>query len=140
MTREEKINTLNAIIQECEEYQWQRKETLFEIIQDLEQESCEDCVSRQAVLEQTYNWSKDEFLRVTNPFDCLRKKINSLPPVKPQEIKAETIRGVIDKIRAEILRKSSYEGFELGGVKDGYHIAVVNILNILDKYIAESEG
>ena len=37
MTREEKINTLKAIIQECEEYQWQRKETLFEIIKDLEQ-------------------------------------------------------------------------------------------------------
>lgn len=39
MTREEKINILKAIIQECEEYQWQRKETLFEIIKDLEQES-----------------------------------------------------------------------------------------------------
>lgn len=38
MTRDEKINTLKAIIQECEEYQWQRKETLFEIIKDLEQE------------------------------------------------------------------------------------------------------
>ena len=48
-------------------------------------EHCEDCVSRQAVLEQTYNWSKDEFLRVTNPFDYLRKKINSLPPVTPEE-------------------------------------------------------
>jgi len=39
MTTEEKINTLKAIIQECEEYQWQRKETLSEIIKDLEQES-----------------------------------------------------------------------------------------------------
>jgi hypothetical protein len=38
MTREEKINTLKAIIQECEDYQWERKETLFEIIKDLEQE------------------------------------------------------------------------------------------------------
>lgn len=38
MAREEKINTLKAIIQECEEHQCQRKETLFEIIKDLEQE------------------------------------------------------------------------------------------------------
>ena len=45
---------------------------------------CEDAVSRQAVLEQTYNWSKDEFLRVTNPFDYLRKRINSLPSVIPK--------------------------------------------------------
>lgn len=49
-----------------------------------EQKPCEDVISRQAVLEQTYNWSKDEFLRVTNPFDYLRKRINSLPSVTPQ--------------------------------------------------------
>lgn len=40
-----------------------------------------DLISRQAVLDETYNWSKDEFLRVTNPFDYLRKRINSLPSV-----------------------------------------------------------
>lgn len=50
MTREEKVNTLKAIIQECEEYQWWRKATLSEIIEDLEQETCEDCISRKAVL------------------------------------------------------------------------------------------
>ena len=47
----------------------------------LEQEFNGDCVNRQMVLDQTYLWSKDEFLRVTNPFDYLRKRINSLPPV-----------------------------------------------------------
>lgn len=36
------------------------------------------------MLEQTYNWSKDEFLRVTNPFDYLRKRINSLPSVNTE--------------------------------------------------------
>ena len=45
-----------------------------------------DAISRQAVLEQTYLWSKDEFLRVTNPFDYLRKRINDLPSVNPQEL------------------------------------------------------
>ena len=70
---------------------------LIDGIDTLEQEPCEieavklqqaytkgfeDC--RQAVLDQTYLWSKDEFLRVTNPFDYLRKRINSLPPVTPQ--------------------------------------------------------
>ena len=44
-----------------------------------------DAVDRQAVLDQTYLWSKDEFLRVTNPFDYLRKRINSLSPVTPQQ-------------------------------------------------------
>ena len=53
-------------------------------IELLEQKLCDDAVSRQAVLEQTYNWSKDEFLRVANPFDYLRKRINSLPSVKQE--------------------------------------------------------
>ena len=58
-----------------------------EMVLRLEQEPCDDVVSRQAVLEQTHNWSKDEFLRVTNPFDYLRKRIKSLPSVRPQEQK-----------------------------------------------------
>ena len=44
----------------------------------------DDLISRQAVIEQTYNWINDDFLRVTNPFDYLRKRINSLQPVNPQ--------------------------------------------------------
>lgn len=46
--------------------------------------SCEDVISRQSVLEQIYLWSKDEFLRVTNPFNYLRKRINSLPSTTSQ--------------------------------------------------------
>ena len=60
-------------------------------IKVLEQQPCEDVISRQAVLEQTYNWSKDEFLRVTNPFDYLRKRINDLPLVTPARAKSEWI-------------------------------------------------
>jgi len=44
-----------------------------------------DAISRQEVLDQTYLWSKDEFLRDTNPFYYLRKRINSLPSVTPQQ-------------------------------------------------------
>lgn len=50
----------------------------------LEQESCEDAISRQEVLEQIYDWSKGEFLRTTNPFYYLRKRIKSLPQVNTQ--------------------------------------------------------
>lgn len=53
-----------------------------------------DLISRQAVLKQTYNWSKDEFLRVTNPFDYLRKRINNLPSVTPKEKTGHWIAGV----------------------------------------------
>ena len=62
-------------------------------IEALQKEPCDDAVSRKAVLEQTYNWSKDEFLRVTNPFDYLRKRINSLPPVTPKREQGKWIKG-----------------------------------------------
>lgn len=45
----------------------------------------DDLISRQAVLEQTYNWSRDEFLRTTNAFDHLRRKIKALPSVQPEQ-------------------------------------------------------
>lgn len=76
-------------------------------IKALEQEPMDivtdmDCVSRQLVLKQTYNWSKDEFLSVTNPFDYLRKRINSLPSVTPQPCgdyisREETLKTLMDE-------------------------------------------
>jgi len=56
MSKEEKINTLKAIIQECEDYQWQRKITLYEIIKDLEQEPILDKI-RAEMLEEMLSHS-----------------------------------------------------------------------------------
>ena len=58
---------------------------IFRVKQWLEHQMTDDSISRQEVLEQTYKWSKDEFLRVAKPFDYLRKRINSLLPVNPQQ-------------------------------------------------------
>lgn len=58
---------------------------IFRVKQWLEHQMTDDAISRQEVLEQTYKWSKDEFLRVAKPFDYLRKRINSLLPVNPQQ-------------------------------------------------------
>ena len=67
MTREEKINTLKAIIQECEEYQWWRKKALFEIIKELEQKSCEDVpnINDGNIYKCScgYGWNKSKVVR-----------------------------------------------------------------------------
>ena len=82
MTREEAVQTIKGERWICciEKY----REALDMAIKALEQGPCEDAISREAVLEQTYLWSKNEFLRVTNPFDYLRERIKSLPYVTPQ--------------------------------------------------------
>ena len=90
MTRKERKKAIDALRVSVPIYAMTREkfndyiQTLNKVMDWLEQEPCEDCISRQAVLDQTYLWSKDEFLRVTNPFDYLRKRINSLPSVTPK--------------------------------------------------------
>lgn len=95
MTREEIINEIKLLLKELNypdavsyltrnDVKW-----LNEIIKALEQQPCNDAISRQEVLDQIYLWSKDEFLRVTNPFDYLRKRINSLSTVTAEPYKEE---------------------------------------------------
>lgn len=80
--KEEKIHTLEAIIQECEEYQWKRKETLFEIIKDLEKEPCDDTISRKAVLKIYKEWFNS--CNIADKKESPKAQINALPPVTPQ--------------------------------------------------------
>ena len=125
------------------------------IIKALEQEPCDDAISKQAVLEQTYSWCRDEFLRTTNPFDYLRKRINSLPPVTSTSSKMEQVEqepfinkpcvsngvcehdknNVLDKIRAEIDRQEKWL------LQAGYIAYNVDIaFDAIKAVLAESEG
>ena len=85
MTREEAVYELERMKTWSADLSDDEIEALVLALKALAQEPCDDAISRQAVLDQTYLWSKDEFLRVTNPFDHLRKRINSLPSVTPQQ-------------------------------------------------------
>ena len=90
MTLEEVIETLQVWISTADD-EYDREEHgrvcgLKEALHEIKKiKPCTDVISRQAALEQTYKWSKDEFLRVTNPFDYLRKRILSLPSVSTEK-------------------------------------------------------
>ena len=104
-----------------------------------ENEPCEDCISRQAVLDATINknsiWNK-----ITNAKgENLEKIISQLPPAKLQEPKSEWQQdheilkaysdgasAVLDKIRAEIIELRSRQ-----------NVGVMECLDIIDKYMAE---
>lgn len=155
MTREEKINTLKAIIQECEEYQRQRKETLFEIIGALEQEPCEAVAKeRYEDLCEYFGGAKD-ILKHREDFKAWLGRVK-WHIHKAEELSAENddLRDqlamrdrfqkqepVLDKIRAEIEN-------HCGLLKENHCkycpyctcvIGVREILEIIDKYKAESE-
>lgn len=55
-------------------------EAFDKAINALEQEPCEDAISREAVLNEIYNTDG-----ISNIYFCLADKINALPPVKPAE-------------------------------------------------------
>lgn len=59
-------------------------ETADELIKVLE-EPCDNCVSRQEVLEQINCWIDSGDYRYTNATDYLRRRINYLSPVTPQQ-------------------------------------------------------
>lgn len=100
-------------------------------IKALEQESCEDAISRKEVLNQIF-YSTDNNGDVVLG-SVLRHRIENLPSVKPQE-------PILDKIRAEIDR------IEINGLVDEHTMFVRGgeevkqmALNIIDKYKTESE-
>lgn len=105
---EDSYKTLDYAIRAVIELPKRRKEAKRWRAKALEQEPCEDAISRQAVIDQTYLWSKDEFLRVTNPFNYLRKRINDLPSVNPQEPKVG--RWVDNPVRKNLCNCSECNG------------------------------
>ena len=149
MTREDAINLMKVIVHMLEEkYDTDRVEDAVDMaINALEQEPCEDAISRQAVLDaiMANNIWENEYNLTSSR---IKKAVENLPSVNPQEpfkpmveidlysvIKQKYIeRDVLDKIRAEIFNACS----------DNYHMPVYKlscdeIFEIIDKYKAESE-
>lgn len=94
-------------------------------------EPCEDAISRQAVLDILFKYTLGE--------SRIAEELKDLPSVNPQEpmveidlysvIKQKYIeRDVLDKIRAEIIELRSHQ-----------NVGVLECLDIIDKYRAESE-
>ena len=112
----------------------QLAEWLKELKRLKEQEPCDDCISRQAVVNAIANtcfWlSADNW---TELMEC----ISSLPSVTPYE-------SILDKIRTEI-KQAIREERQIDSMGGEYERIVSTIepddvLRIIDKYMAESEG
>jgi len=74
-------------------------------IKALEQQPSEDCVSRAEVLKQMKEWRDCEFVKMTNPYHYLEKRIQSMPLVTP------THRMCKDCTKSKIL--NGFEGYSI---------------------------
>ena len=94
MTREEAIEHLKrADTTVGQTTKTRTAEALEMAIKALEQEPCEDCISRQAVLGKAIDYGSNTYLIPVN-------SVKALPPVTPQ-----SKTDVLDQIRAEIERE-----------------------------------
>jgi hypothetical protein len=91
MTREEAITLIKAALKtmylpKSKEYVSDLGYALEIAIKALEQEPCDDAISRQAVLKQINQWAigNREYLP-TNAMHYLTKRIQDIPPVNPQQ-------------------------------------------------------
>lgn len=99
-------------------------------IEALEQEPCDDAISRQYLIEKATNWEKhfhdsERFVSLTD--------IQNAPPVKPQE-------PILDKIKAEIMQLYNevevvdYDHNDISRIKKAHWIIREEVLWIIDKY------
>ena len=126
MTNEEAIDIIKCLA-------WHTRpdeEDVEQAIKVLKQESCEDCISRQAVIDAIEDDNRNgnySCFASNNDAECFKDVIRSLSSVTP---KPKT--DVLDKIRAEIqvLRNCSCS------CSDGI---IDDVEDIIDKYKAEKE-
>lgn len=112
MTNAEAIKELSYIADEMPSMEcadW--KEAISMAIEALEQEPCEDCISRQAVLDiattiQTDDFSGNEIIEVVDVDD-----IKALPSVKPQELKTEQFAKWVATEIFDDMWEYNYEAF-----------------------------
>lgn len=96
-------------------------EALDMAIKALEQQSCDDCISRAEAIKET-----KKLLRGNYDPEYIVETLKMLPSVTPD---------ALDKIRERIsLEKVGYPP------SAGYYKAIVKVLQIIDQYKAESEG
>ena len=145
MTREDAILCLKGIKNYgrdtfTEQSDWQ--ESLDMAIKALEQEPCENAISRQAVLNKIIKFSVTDGRSVS--VTGLWTEVNELPSVTPQEPILEKIRAEIkEKIEQEEFARSVFRHEEKDTAKaeqcTGSIMAYNNMIKLIDKYKAESE-
>ncbi|MBR2555077.1 MAG: hypothetical protein IKE94_09480, partial [Aeriscardovia sp.] len=89
MTREEAISIMNVIIHMLEpQYDTDRIEDAVDMaIKALEQQPCEDAISRDAALEKMADYVASGYADSVEDFEEYSRIICQLPSVKPQEPK-----------------------------------------------------
>ena len=149
MTNEEAIRELKDTVESMRVFDeivstFSRIDAITLAIKALEQKPCDDCISRQAVLDAldkskySNTFCEEHSIDWSINLGMAHIVVNELKPVTPQpEV------DVLDKIRSEIEGYKSTIGNAISEDEltiEGMKVAYTNCLEIIDEYKAESEG
>lgn len=112
MTREEAIKKIKKVIEEVPIFEGEL-EAFDMAIKALEQELCDDAISRQAVMDCFKKWQP---YMATRLFD-FEKELSALPSVTPQQ---RTGRWITSHIPESVLCECSVCGFACGAYSFNY--------------------
>ncbi len=101
MTREEAINMLKSKMDGNTDTSYEWAETVRMAIKALEQESCEDAISRQAVLDIVDSYSESQS-NVEDVTQDIISDIVVLPPVTPQPKTGHWIKSKDGYMRCDV--------------------------------------
>ena len=135
MNREEAIKALENMKKGL--YPWNPNEMVDMAIHALQQEPCEDAISREAAIDAMATWDWQELYLPIH----FKQLLEELPSVSTEKTKSEWqqdheilkaysdgANDMLDKIKAEIVELRSKQ-----------NVGVLECLDIIDKYKAESE-
>lgn len=123
MTREEAI----AYFKDMNECTYGDVEPIQMAIKALEQELCDDCISREAVEKIT--WEESSYIDPINALTEVREKVRALPPVTPQPKVGRWINKYAEDACGE---RYSYWACSECGRDVGFNLA--NIEDVLSDY------
>jgi hypothetical protein len=169
MSKEEMIDTLKGLVfGTFNRTTAKEREALDMAIKALEQQPCEDAVSREAVKEMlTEEWTKYMPMELDINLSFVLDKISTLPSVTPKFMDAEiqkiqemeqaqlekayelgnaeirlsedyVSREILDKIKAEIDQEQYYY-MATEDYDEGIRLGLMLAYKIINKYIIESE-
>lgn len=106
----------------------------------IEIKQSEDCVNRKEMLKEIQEWKDTEFVKMTNPYHYLEKRLSNLSLVIPTHKTYKDIKAFSNELKQRMKERDEDNGGEpLNAVDRGYHLAFEHLCEEADNLLIDFE-